>query len=57
VHDAGKTDEKTRRKLKNIPVPVDNSSMVTESKRLRTKFTKLGILIDKRIKKTISDGQ
>jgi hypothetical protein len=55
VHNAGKTDEETQRRLKSIQVPVDTSSVVTESKRLRTKFAKLIVLIDKRIKKTVSN--
>lgn len=54
VHNAGKTDEKTQRKLKSLPKPVDDSSVTTEVKRLRTKFTKMMILIDKRIKKSLS---
>lgn len=54
VHNAGKTDEKTQVRLESIQAPVDASSVVTESKRLRTKFTKLIILIDRRIKETIS---
>jgi ribosomal protein S13 len=54
VHNAGKIDEKTQRKLKSLPKPVDDSSVTTEVKRLRTKFTKMMILIDKRIKESIS---
>lgn len=54
VHNAGKTDEKTQRKLKSLPKPVDDSSVTTEVKRLRTKFTKMMILVDKRIKESIS---
>lgn len=54
VHNAGKTDEKTQRKLQNIPTPVDSSSISTEAKRLRTKFTKMMILIDRRVKEAIS---
>lgn len=55
VHNAGKTDEKTQRKLKSLPAPVDNSAITTEAKRLRTKFTKLIISIDKRIKEAVSE--
>lgn len=54
VHNAGKIDEKTQRKLKNIPTPVNSSSITTEAKRLRTKFTKMMTLIDRRIKESIS---
>lgn len=57
VHNAGKPDEKTRMKLKSLLAPVDNSSIVTEAKRLRTKFTKLVALIDKRVKKNMPHAQ
>jgi hypothetical protein len=54
VHNAGKLDEKTLGRLKNTPSPVNEISIVTESKRLRTKFTKLIKIVNRRTKEAIS---
>lgn len=55
VHHAGKVTKRTKAKLGKITVPFDVPSLKTESKRLRTKFTKIMMQVDQRITKTIGD--
>lgn len=54
VHNAGKATQRTKAKMKKVTVPVDDTFVSTEAKRLRTKFKKIIVAVDQRIKKAIS---
>lgn len=54
VHNAGRVTKRTQTKLDQIKVPFNIPSVKTESKRLRTKFTKIIKQVDQRVTK-VSD--
>jgi hypothetical protein len=49
VHDAGKLDEKTARKLQQIPRPIREEPLRTEAKRLCTKFGRTMVSVHGRV--------
>ena len=53
VHNANRPDTKRDRQLSTIKPPLQEASLVTEAKRLRTSSTKLITKIDVRIKATV----
>jgi hypothetical protein len=55
VHHAGKITKRNQTKLGKIKMPFDVASLKTESKKLRTKFTKIMMQVHQRVTKTIGD--
>lgn len=53
VHCAGRMDRRAEARLKSSPVPVNNISIKTDSKKLRTKFIRLINSVDERIEKAV----
>jgi hypothetical protein len=53
VHNAGKVTKRTQKGLEKITVPFNVLSVKTESKRLRTKFTKIMKQLDQKMTKVI----
>jgi hypothetical protein len=53
VHNAGRLTKKSQTKLNKIKVPFNIPSVKTESKRLRTKFTKVINKADQRLKRAL----
>jgi hypothetical protein len=49
VHNAGKRERETNRRLQNIPTPVEESALKTEAKKLRTKMKRTINHLHKRV--------
>lgn len=55
VHNAGRRDKKTKKKLKKYPSPTMEGYLTTEAKRLRTKFKRLIIKVYDRVLKEFEE--